>query len=625
MITMLAGNSRILLTVDELGNWAQLYYPYAGQYQHLREVRLGIFDAETRRFSWLSEPGPTGWRIEQSLVAQSNAAETAYHGTELEVRVTDMVHSNHDLVIRRIRVRNHGPRVRKLRVFHYQSLTIQESMYQDTCYWDSERKTVNHYKRNFYFQLWGRPDFTGFTCGEHTLKGLRGSHVDAEDGKLEGGLISHGAADSVVQWDVEVQPDGEAIVYLLVMVGQSRHAVNAFYAMLSRRDPAGLSREAIDFWRHWLSNKSLRIPADLSRTAQDVYERTVFLLRDCASVNGAVVASPDPRTLKGSGDTYTYNWWRDGGYISKAMDEVGLYEYAHRFLQFAAKCQEDEGYFLHRHFPDGTVGSTWHPPPFIQADQTATVLAAAWHHFKRHGDLDQLLELWPMVKKGANWLESFVDERGLPKPSFDLWEERKTVNAYTCAAVSHGLERAARIGEQLGKETTRWHQVARRMREATLEHLWDDARGCFRKSIDPLDETIDASTLLAVKLGVLEPSDKRAERLVQAIEARLWNAEVGGLARYENDTYYGKENPWIICTLWLAEAHLLLGREKRCLELIEWAADTASQTFLLPEQLDGRTGEHTSVTPLTWSHSTFADVVNKYRRHREGVADDRTE
>jgi GH15 family glucan-1,4-alpha-glucosidase len=138
--------------------------------------------------------------------------------------------------------------------------------------------------------------------------------------------------------------------------------------------------------------------------------------------------------------------------------------------------------------------------------------------------------------------------------------------------------------------------------------------------MDPIDTTIDASTLLTIKLGVLDPHDARAERLVQTVERRLWVKTTGGVARYENDNYYGHENPWIICTLWLADAHLLLGRPERTREMLEWAAKTASPTGLLAEQLDGRTGEHTSVTPLVWSHSTFLDVVNKYRRHMDGLA-----
>jgi GH15 family glucan-1,4-alpha-glucosidase len=102
--------------------------------------------------------------------------------------------------------------------------------------------------------------------------------------------------------------------------------------------------------------------------------------------------------------------------------------------------------------------------------------------------------------------------------------------------------------------------------------------------------------------------------MVEAVEKNLWNETVGGVARYEGDTYYGKQNPWILCTLWLAEAHLVMGNAGRCRELIEWAAKTAGPTYLLAEQLDSTTGQHTSVTPLVWSHSTFVDVVHEYLR-----------
>ncbi|HUR69684.1 MAG TPA: glycoside hydrolase family 15 protein [Candidatus Thermoplasmatota archaeon] len=618
MITFLTGNSRVLLTIDEKGHWSNLYYPFAGQYQHLRAVKLGVFDVAEDTFAWLGEDA--SYAIEQDYYQGSNAARTFYNGPLLDVEVVDTVHSNHDLVIRRVSVHNKTPVARSIRIFNYQSLMVQESMYQDTAYWDDTRKTINHYKRNYYFQYWGRPDFTSYTCGEHTLKGLQGSYVDAEDGKLEGGRISHGAADSVVQWDVEVPAGGTQHVRLLLMIGHSRKDVNRFWSLLEHRDPEELEREAIAFWNNWIDHKSAAIPGDLSEAVREVYKRSVFVLRNCSSVNGSIIASPDPRTLKSGGDTYNYNWWRDGGYIAKAMDEVGLYENAHRFLKFAQGAQEEEGYFLHRHFPDGTVGSTWHPPPFIQIDQTATVVSAVWHHFKRHGDVDQLLELWPVVKRAANWLEHYVDARGLPHPSYDLWEEKKAVNAYSVAAVIHGLERAERISEQLGKSRGRWRRASARMRDAMLSTMWNDKRGCFYKGIDPLDDTIDASTLLALKLGVLDPRDARAERLVQAVEKRLWVKATGGVARYENDSYYGHENPWIICTLWLAEAHLLLGRPEKTRELLEWTARTASPTALLAEQLDGRTGEHTSVTPLVWSHSTFLDVMNKYRRFVEGSA-----
>ncbi|MES2153984.1 MAG: glycoside hydrolase family 15 protein [bacterium] len=613
MIALLCGNQRLLLTIDERGSWAQLYFPQPGMHQQLQGARVGLFDEATKAFAWVDQEGelPTGMHY----LEDSNACRTSLRRMGLDVTLEDVVHPNLDLVIRRIALRNPGPTTRRMRIFRYQSLNIAGSMYQDTAYWDPETKTITHYKGNFYFQMSGKPDFDQVSCGEHTLKGLKGSYVDAEDGTLQGGTISHGAADSVVQWNLEIPPGQERAVHLMMVIGGSRREVTAATKGLAGREPALYLAETVGYGNHWAQDKQATVASDLSPQVGHVYRRSLYVLHDCQATNGAIIASPDSRTLKWGGDTYTYNWWRDGAYICRAMSEVGLHRNALAFLAFAAQCQEEDGSFLHRHLPDGTLGSTWHPPPFLQVDQTASVVEAVWHHYEVTGDLDELLRSWQLVRRGADFLMGFVDERSLPRASFDLWEEKKNVNAYTVAAVIAGLRAAAQVGRALAKRSEFWVQAADRMQAAALAHLWNPSKHTFFKGIDPQDAAIDASALLALRCGLLAPDDARYAQVVRAVETRLWSKPHGGIARYEGDVYYGKENPWIICTLWLAQCHLAMGNRARCKQLIEWCAATAGPTHLLAEQIDAETDEHTSVTPLVWSHSTFIEAVNDYTRH----------
>jgi len=614
MISLLCGNQRLLLTIDERGAWAQLYFPRPGMHQQLQGARVGLFDEASKQFAWVDQEGEVP--VEMRYLDDSNACRTTLLRMGLDVMLDDVVHPNLDLVIRRIAIRNPGPTTRRVRVFRYQSLNIAGSMYQDTAYWDPETKTVTHYKGNFYFQMSGKPDFDDASCGEHTLKGLKGSYVDAEDGTLQGGVISHGAADSVVQWNVEVPPGQERAVHLMTVIGGSRRQVTEATRGLAGRDAALYLAETVGYGNQWARNKQATIATDLSPQVGHAYRRSLYVLHDCQATNGSIIASPDSRTLKSGGDTYTYNWWRDGAYICRAMSEVGLHRDASAFLSFAGQCQEEEGSFLHRHLPDGTLGSTWHPPPFLQVDQTASVVEAVWHHYEVTGDLDELLRSWQLVRRGADFLMGFVDERGLPRPSYDLWEEKKNVNTYTVAAVVAGLRAASHVGRALAKRSEFWAQAAERMASAAVQHLWNPAKHTFYKAIDPVDASVDASTLLALRCGLLSPDDPRYAQVVAAVEARLSSNPHGGIARYEGDVYYGGENPWIICTLWLAQCHLALGNRERCRQLIEWCAATAGPTHLLAEQIDAETGEHTSVTPLVWSHSTFIEAVNDYTRHR---------
>ena len=616
MITQLTGNGRILLTVNEDGEWNDLFYPYPGQFQHLREMRLGLFDVPTRGFAWLR--GSNGYLHQQPPSGAENSPTSRWTGPGLSVEVQDHVHPNHDLIVRVLTVEAERPR--EIRLFAYHSLKIAESMFQETAYVDPERRALVHYKRGFYFEFFSEPAFTAAACGEHTLKGLQGTYVDAEDGVLEGRTIAHGAADSVLQWDVAPAPGAPAVVRLFLAVGQSLGATRQIHDYVRTGGPSRFEREARAFWQTWTTRRFPGLPPGLSERAREVYRASVLVLRHATGTNGAIIASPDTRSLVIGGDTYNYCWWRDGGYVAKAMDEAGLYEHAHRFLGFARSCQSADGSFLHRHFPDGAIGSTWHPPPFLQIDQTATVIAATWHHFKRGADPDILLDFWPMVKSAANFLVGFRDgATGLPAPSFDLWEERRGIHLYSTAAVIHALERAGRIATELGKDPSAWERTAAEIRAGALAGFWDEKLGRFVRSLAPRDERIDASVLLALKLGLLPSDDPRFALTVDVVEHRLWNGALGGLARYEGDEYYGRENPWIVCTLWLAEARLRLGDRERCRALIEWAADHATPTRLLPEQIDATSAEPRSATPLTWSHSTFVDVVHKYQRAiREG-------
>ncbi|NNN17310.1 MAG: glycoside hydrolase family 15 protein [Thermoplasmata archaeon] len=614
MITQLAGNGRLLLTVNEDGQWNGLFYPYPGQFQHLRQARLGLFDERAGTFSWLGQS--SGWRGELFPYGAAYSPASSWNGHGVSITLRDHVHPNHDLLIRTMKVR--ADPARPLRIFAYHSLQIAESMYQDTAYVDPERHSLVHFKRGYFFEFFSDPPFSHAVCGEHTLKGLQGTYIDAEDGRLEGRAVAHGAADSVMQWDIPADGAEGTTIRLFVSVGQSLAAVHQTRQYVVKGGPARFERESEQFWETWARRRLPQAPVELMGKVADVYRASVLVMRHAAGTNGSIIASPDTRSLAAWGDTYNFCWWRDGGYVSKAMDEAGLYENAQRFLKFAQKCQDPDGSFYHRHFPDGAIGSTWHPPPFLQIDQTATVVSAVWHHFKRGADPEILLELWPMVKGAANFLTHFRDpETGLPAASYDLWEERRGIHTYSTAAVGHALERAARIAEEIGKDSSVWRDAGREIREAALEHLWDTERQRFLRSLGPRDERVDSSILLALKLGLVPWSDPRARDVVDAVEARLWSQRFGGIARYEGDTYYGSENPWIICTLWLAEARLRLGDRDRCRKLIEWAAEHATPTQMLPEQVDALTGEPKSATPLTWSHSTFVDVIHKYQEPEE--------
>jgi GH15 family glucan-1,4-alpha-glucosidase len=139
------------------------------------------------------------------------------------------------------------------------------------------------------------------------------------------------------------------------------------------------------------------------------------------------------------------------------------------------------------------------------------------------------------------------------------------------------------------------------------------------------DMTPESSVYGIFEFGVLPATDKRVARTMQSIKEKLSiKTEVGGIARYHHDYYFQRStdidripgNPWIICTLWVAEYEIEAALSLADLEVprqtLEWVVEHAMESGILSEQLDPFDGSPLSVAPLTWSHATFVLTVIKY-------------
>ncbi len=127
---------------------------------------------------------------------------------------------------------------------------------------------------------------------------------------------------------------------------------------------------------------------------------------------------------------------------------AGYNDVTRAFYQFCAKAITREGYFLQKYRPDGSQGSSWHPWVLdgnrqfpIQEDETALVVWALWQHFETYRDVEFIKPLFrPLITSAADFIVRYRDQgTGLPLPSYDLWEERRGILSFTCAAVYGGL------------------------------------------------------------------------------------------------------------------------------------------------------------------------------------------
>jgi GH15 family glucan-1,4-alpha-glucosidase len=433
-------------------------------------------------------------------------------------------------------------------------------------------------------------------------------------------------------------------------VGATFEAVTAVNRQVRQKGPPTFLTRTADYWRLWVNKDNYdlsSLPAPVLR----LYKRSLAVLRTQIDNHGAVLAANDYDIAYYGRDTYSYMWPRDGALVAAALIEAGYSEVTRRFFDFCHEQITEEGYLLHKYNPDGSLASSWHGWYYegskrlpIQQDETALVLWALWRHFERFRDIEFVKPHYRgLVVRAANWMVSYRDEEtGLPLPSWDLWEERRGVHAWTVGAVCGGLQAAANFSQAFGETdlADRYRRTADEMRLAAREHLWSEERGCYVRTIErtegdevwQVDERMDASLIGLWVFGMLPVDHACITSTMEAMRDRLWvKTQVGGVARYENDTYHQRSrdvenvpgNPWFICTLWLARWYIASADENgdldRALELLQWAVDHALPSGVMAEQVHPYTNVPLSVSPLTWSHATLVIAVLEYLQKQADI------
>ena len=646
------GNGKLLITFDRYYRIRDIYYPHVGKENQTvgHPWRFGVW--VDGRLSWLGPDWQISLKYEEGTMVSH--VEASHPGLQVTLVCADAVDFHDPVYVRKIIVRNLADRERDIRLFIHQDFHLYESDVGDTAAYEPKHKTVTHYKMRRYFltnyMANGTVGVQHFATGRKEVEGAEGTWRDAEDGKLEAGPITQGSVDSTLGIYLTVPAQGAQEAWYWIIAGEDWFSVNSLNKRMEERLPEYYLLRTEKYWRYWLNQDCLNF-GELSKKVADLYYRSLLVIRTQVDDSGAIIAANDSDITTQARDTYSYLWPRDGALVAHALDVAGYPQLTRRFFRLCSQLLTPEGYFLHKYNPDGSFASSWLPwvkdgePQLpIQEDETALVLWALWQHFERYRDVEYITPLYaPLIKRAANWMVSYRDPvTGLPKASYDLWEERHGVLAYTCSTVYAGLMAASNFTEGFGQAglTETYRRAAAEIKAGMDRYLYRKELGRFARmvtfkkngTLENVDPTLDASLYAVGYFGVYEPTDERVVQTMNALRDRLWcKTSVGGIARYENDYYHQVSqdlanvpgNPWFICTLWIAQWLIkkatTMEQLKEAIPLMEWVADRCLPSGVLAEQVHPYTNEPLSVSPLTWSHATFVQVVLDYLEKRTAL------
>lgn len=138
-----------------------------------------------------------------------------------------------------------------------------------------------------------------------------------------------------------------------------------------------------------------------------------------------------------------------------------------------------------------------------------------------------------------------------------------------------------------------------RIAAEVLERGWNPDVRAFTTAYDGTD--LDAASLHVGLSGLLDPSDERFRATVVAVEETLRSGPT--VYRYlRNDGLPGDEGGFHLCTAWLIEAYLRVGRRADAEELFESFVRLAGPTGLLPEEYDPVAERSLGNHPQAYSH-----------------------
>ena len=634
-------NGELHVGINKFGEVHDFYYPYVGLENHAagKDLRHRVGVWVDGKISWLDEGD---WEFDFSYPHESLIGHIVAknHSIGIMLELDDTVDAEFNAFLRNVHIVNMTDRERDVRLFMHQAFVIGDSRSNtDTAQYLPDANAILHYRGRRAFIVSAMDDagnyFDQSTVGLFGIEGREGTHRDADDGELEGCVVEHGRVDSTLRFKNTVAPHSSVRMHYWVACGTpTREALYIHKQLISQGVHHRLDVTS-KWWHKWLM-PAKESASKIDASHRDEFLRSVMLIKSHIDKRGAVIASTDSGMLNYSRDAYAYSWPRDGAYVLWPLIRMGYKDEPYRFFEFCRRGLNAGGFLMHKYRADGALGSSWHPyvhaegivAPPIQEDETALVLFVFSEFYHTSGNETLLKEFYePMVLPMADFLAGYVDTRtGLPRATYDLWEENFLTTTYTTSVTYAALLAAADLADVRSDNdnAVKWRSAANDIRTAAEKHLYNHERKAFYKGIRVKsdgtvvpDETIDMSSIFGSFMYGLFPVNSEQTRSAFDTASQVFGFGADGnigFPRYENDNYHKPQdvdqpNWWYVTTLWAAQYYLETDNREKAEEILRWVRDSAAATGVLAEQVNPRSREEVSVAPLCWSQAEYVSTL----------------
>jgi trehalose 6-phosphate phosphatase len=350
---------------------------------------------------------------------------------------------------------------------------------------------------------------------------------------------------------------------------------------------------------------------------------------------GAVLAAPTTSLPEGIGGTrnwdYRYCWLRDGSMTVNALVDLGSTAEAEGFLGWLSRILANAPGPEWLHPLYSVTGAPLSTEAIIESlpgyagSRPVRIGNAADHQVQLDvfGPIAELIHALSTSQGSlapAHWdlmvqMASAVLARW-HEADHGIWEARRAPrhHVYTKVMCWVTLDRALRTAARLGRDPEpSWAPMATIIRDEVLREGWDDTASSYTVAYDSPD--LDAAVLHIGLSGLLDVNDQRFLDTVTAVERELRVGPTVFRYRYD-DGLPGLEGGFHICTTWLIEAYVAVGRIAEAWDLFDQLVNLFGPTGLLPEEYDPGTETHLGNHPQAYSHLGFIRCARLLEQHQ---------
>jgi GH15 family glucan-1,4-alpha-glucosidase len=399
---------------------------------------------------------------------------------------------------------------------------------------------------------------------------------------------------------------------------------NAWRDGPAQRDAGRSLRQTERFWRKW-GRRYMQ-----SNPWRDEVLRSLLTLKSLSDDRtGAVIGAPTLGLPEIPGGVknydYRYTWLRDATFTLYAMIHSGYHDEARMWRNWLINTTAGDPARLQPVYRvDGACRITQQKAHHLRGyerSQPVLIGNKAWRQTQMDGYGEVINGVHVAHEHGlAMHQEDFDEQIGMveyledhwQKAGTGLWERGKHVGAYTHSQVMVwvAVDRVARLIENSSFEgdAARWRALADSIHAHVCDYGFDRKRNTFVQRYG--SRAIDAAALRMPIVGFLPADDPRMLGTIAAIEKHL--CRDGFVWRYgEEDGEVPEEGSFLVCSFWMVEILVMLGRKQEATEMFQRLLDVRNDVGLLSEEYDPGSGRLRGNFPQVFSHVGLVNAAHR--------------